>query len=362
MLLGFLPLAHADSIEAVLDRFEGFIRRANSLSVSVKLKVEGSTAEGDGTFSFKRPNNVAFRMKWGPSDYQFAANSAGGIEVEHSEKRYREYSPIPEFGMPESGMSPTPSFGFPTVLLIGDLRKAIPADAKYTHEGSRKLGGVSVETVSGAFETMAGAGKVTASIDGSGRLVHMRIWRSGTGGESALELAFSKYVVNGAAPMGVFSNKLPLGYSPDALPHNSIPQQAGEKIDLSNLSPIGSGQKVDLRSKYGKSPLVLIVADAGCAPSTKLLGVVNAAMGEIRGLGGKVAIVWMEKRGAAPGGVEEFKEPSGDALARFGSPGTPLVCVVDASGTVGQVWYGFDATYAAQFRKELVAAVRRAKG
>jgi hypothetical protein len=355
MLLNYLLLVSQGPADAVLDKFAQFAKNATSISVDLEVKYSGSSVNGAGTFQFARPQRIRFDLTWHTSHYEFIASEKGTLELDHGSRTYHEREAEAGLSAPDSTLSWIPGYAYPRALIVGDLRQLVPPGAAFRliseQDGVHKVGCTFVSGMARAT--------LTASIDASGKLLSMAVDNPEGERPGKTEVFFKNYAVDKSIPADRFSLKLPLGYSPEFLPAQPVPVNFGEEADLSGLARVGSKQVADLRKVYGSSPLLVVFAGADCAPTKRFLAFLSESRKAVEDRGGKVAVVWWGNTSTSP--FDDYFDPKNEVHDRLFLPGTPTYFVVNAKGVVSQVWYGFDDSKPAQYRKELGEALDRAK-
>lgn len=357
MMLIFFALLSSAQVSDLLNDFERAMKNTRSLSADVVLKI-GSQATGSGTFVMERPMRQAYKMKIGAADYSFIQTEKAMLEIEHTQKTYREYLPADGLYLPDSGITTIPRFGFPVAFMRGSLRSLIPSNARFEPAQTLENGQTALTST---FSTPRGTYVVNARLDKEGRLVYASTAPKGSEESEAVSMTFSNFKINDKPAAAAFSMALPVGYVPDVLPMLGESLNVGDAAPLTGFGP-AKGGKGDLKAHVSGKPALLIIGPPDCEPTQKLIKSVAGYLPKITKAGGTAAVVWSSRGtwSGIPAGLREFVGSKESAADRFKAQASPFAVAIDKRGKITQVWVGFDPEKAAQYQEEILAALKGA--
>jgi len=341
-LLMPLPAHNADD---VLRRLAAFTSKAQSLSVDCKLSSTAANVPGVANLILVRPNQLRYSMKWQHIDYRFTANPSGSMDFEANSKRYDMQNGWSGLAVPRTEMAALSgaSLTFPFFLIDPSMKKYV---AGITLAGQSTIDGVTTDEVDGQVKSL----KLKVFIDSEGKPV--RYWYGGQG--VAVQSDFSNYRLNQQYPAETFSVNPPSGFRELTLPIENRPVGVGQKFQVDGWTS-SAGR---LSDQFSKKDTLVVVTDEGCEPSERSLSTLQnlQSAGEVN-----VVSITLSPKGVEPTGFEKFPtyyDPSGALIKQLQVPGTPLFYLVNKSGQIVKVWFGFDSDNGSTFEKNVDAALK----
>lgn len=343
-----LLVALALSSPGPLDRYFHLMDRSKSFQARFEARIDGRPERATGTFALKHPNRLKFVAYSGNSKYVYVAGPNRTVEYEASLQRYAEFATGPVVTPPESRVSGTADFWFPTILVLREQKQLRVPVGSLKVQGKSVVRGIDVEVVRAIHQGMA----FEFQIDAQGRLICC-VWPQNTGdGLLMVRFDFFDIVLNAQLQDKFFDISAPAGFNAVAAPRELHPLNAGDEFPdvwVDRLS-----KKVE--APWGSAGRTLIIA---ASPDDSAL---SKAQASIQQLKASVAVITMDSQGSpipALKSYRHFYDPSGRAYERLGVPGTPAFYVVDSSGRIVKFHLGFDprraADFVAEFRKALGA-------
>lgn len=339
-------------VDLALGRFAEYMRKADSLAVSLEASTSASPARGTGTLTYTRPERLAFTMKGPGVDYTWIVTEVGGVEIDRSSRKYDEMPRIGGLNVPMSRLSEVPSNTFPVPIILGDLRAILPDTASYKLAGKQDIGGVSAEQLVSEFQTMVGRARVDAYLAPDGRLLRLSLTTSQGAGSFTRTLDLKGYKTNQPVSPSVFDLAIPSGFVPHALPKVERNTNVGFRPPLKGWKR--DGAEVDLRRMAAGKPMLLIVTAPDCEVSARAAKALDELAASSEKGGAAVLRLYTEPTNRS----EDIVDPDGRATLDLGIPGTPTIYLLDRTGEVSRMWYGYDAGEWANRRKDMQDALR----
>ena len=345
LLATLLMPAPANTADEVLRRLAAFTGRANSLSVECKLTSPLVNVPGTATMFFVRPNQLRYELKWQQIDYRFTANEHGSMDYEANSKKYDMQNGWSALAVPRTEMAAISgaSLTFPFFLVDPTMTKYV-SDVKLA--GHSTINGVEADELDSHIRSL----QIKVFVDGEGKPV--RYWYGHQNGGVQCDL--SDYQLNQSYPADFFSIDPPSGFQELSLPIEDRPVGVGQKFPADGWTS-SSGKLSDL---FSKKDSLVVVTDEGCEPSARSL----ATLQKIQNSGDmNVVSITLSPAGHEPAGFDKFPtyyDPSGVQVKALQVPGTPLFYLVNRSGQIVKVWFGFDADNADAFEKDVNATLR----
>lgn len=335
-----LLVALVMSGQSPLDRFFNRMDSAKSFQTNFVAKIDGRQETAKGTFAIRQPARLKFVAHSGPSKYVYAAGPHRTIEYESALKRAAEYAPSPVAAPPDSRVSGTADFWFPTILMLRERNQLRVPDRAITY-GKSAVGGRAVDVVRATNEGMI----FEFTIDSEGKLLSC-VWPQNTGdGVLAVRFEFNDIVFNAPLPESFFDLSAPAGFEAVAAPRELYPLNAGDEFP--NVWVNRATQRAE--NVWHASGNSLVVA-----ASTDEATIARAAP-FIKQLRAITTVITMDERGALISTLKEFRhlyDPTGRAYERLRAPGTPAFYVLDSEGRILKFQLGFDAKRSAEFLSE----------
>jgi hypothetical protein len=341
--------------QQVIARFSKFMSGMTTLSLDIKMKVPNGTGNGFGHLVLEKPNNLLYRMKYGHSDYTFAATETGIVEIERGNKTYAEWPTWDRLQMPVSRISDTLSLGFPPFFLWGNLNSKIFTSYDYVGRGS--IGAIQVDHIRGSGQDA----KVDLFIADDGHILRYALDLVRGQKHLQSELDFSNYVVNHAVASNTFVVKVPPGSHVYSLPTLSNPLEIGESFPAEGWFDAASRQRRSASEFYRDKPALFVAVSPDSEPSARTAG----SLGRLNGTSVNVVLISTLKGGGVPSalnGLPQLYDPAGSTLRSLRSPGCPMFYLVDTSGKINRLWLGFDPAKAGAFEREVQEALKNPAG
>jgi len=317
-----------------------FIGSAHTLSA--ELTLSSSAVPGTGTVKivYVRPNKLYYSMKWANMDYTFVGNERGTWNADGTAKMYDEF-PNWGFSYPYSEVSSAPALFIPGYLMDGTLNSE--QIVTLVPGGHATVNGAEVDKLQPASPEKKGE----LYVDHNGRPVRSVTYRNIT-----ITADVKSLVVNKPVADSVFGNNPPVGYKAYTVPLNTQPVRIGHRFPLGGWTPGGLSELV------GQKETLVLVTSPGCEPSARSAKVLEHIR-QARAVG--VAVVSLSPSGGAPAafaGFPKFFDPSGKMAEALNAPGTPLFYLLDKSGAVQKIWFGFDPDKAVAFEKDVLNSAK----
>ena len=305
---------------AANNKFFKLINDAKTFSVDIEITQDKNPVLGHGTLVVAKPGKLYYHLSWGKNEYTYAILNGEATEVDKANQVYDEYS-VPALIEPEAnGSDWVPSF-FPTVFI--SEQNLLPPN----------------------------------SFDADGHLLHYAI---GSGSATATKkniLRFSNFKTNEVYPDSKFV--LHPGPLMEAV---STPRPAPPlQIDsvLPNLKLVdAAGKPTDLLRSFKGKPCLVALLEPQCAPSVGAI----ALLKKLKDVGVVVLNDASTGKGLASTPLVTLHDPSGGLSKNLRAPMTPLFYLVDGSGKIANVWYGFDRDQPNKFEKQVSTAIAELKG
>ncbi len=313
-------------------RFEAFAKEHPSFKVQYKNTVQGKLAF-TGSVLVERPLRTLFEAKDEKTGSQFTAcnNQDEYSEFETNEKLYSEGPPNSGVGIRGSEISDAPG-SFPGLVFLSDLRRGLPKNAKV-------ILSTSGSQIYGSSENVTGKTEIWVDVNSEGEVPKIRIL--GSGGGHTLERTWT---LDYSFPTNInpaeFETKIPLGYEPNTLPEEGVPIQKGGSIPVDGWKDAHTGSTVNLLDVTKHDPFLLAILDDS-APS-------KLAALSLAKLGSQIPVEIVA--------AGQLTDPDGSRMKKLGAPGSPMFYLVDGTGKVRHLWFGFHRGDDATFRSEVVGA------
>ncbi len=309
-------------------RYDAFMKSHPSFVATVEASLNGHVV-GTGVTRVSRPARMRFDFTGSGIDYILSSTELGFIELDRVEKEYDEHPSTGGLRLFESRLSDATGF-FPTFLLPPSLKSLL---------GTQKP---TVTPVSGGDELMVviaspmGSTELRLVVDPEGRPA-----KFSSKGQSGLHSWRLLSFKPSSPDLSLFKVELPLGYVPFALPELPFPLQVGEEAPLTGWKR--AGKPFDLGEPQRGKARLLAVLGSDCPAS-------RAVRPSLAELAKSMPVLTI-----APG---EIVDPSGTLMKKLSPPGTPMFYLVGPDEKVTNLWFGFDATKAAEWTAQVKAAAK----
>lgn len=342
-MLTLLLLGQSTNIDAAAKRFEQFMAKADSLTVSYSVKVNGQTF-GDAVAVLDRPSRLKVTFKSIRGTFAFVANEEGGIEIDYNNQMYSAHPAVGRLYIPEMSVADPLNLAIARPLVSGKRDGIVQAGGKPTLTPQAMVGNVATDEIYSKTSGMGGETELRANVDAQGRLMRFVRATKSDRGLLTVEFTMKSYLVGKPVPATEFSVRPPLGYSPDRLASADYGLPQAEMVPPIQLRPVAGGGSVTLKSLIaGKNTLVAVVD--GDFPANQ------AAMQSTRQIVRKIPNsrlivigIRRDAAGARSAGATYF-DPTGSQLAKLGLPGVPAFYLFDAKGKLAQMFFGFDGKW-----------------
>lgn len=295
-------------------RFRDFVGAQKSLSVHITLHRKDIPGDGAADLIMVSPDKIFFHLVWGREDYTYTVEAGRATEIDRGGKLYDEY-PVPYAGAPTANGSYWVLGFFPTVFV--DPNVILPEN----------------------------------SIDANGKITQYTV-RVGDP-PASVDLIFSDYKTGITVPESKFQISPPAGfvsYSTQDLPP---PLEIGQKLPNVTLSHAGSRDTNKLSEELsGKKSLVAILS-----PDSKPGIASIPTLREIKGA--RVVIVNLKPSGTGiqGGALPVLFDPQGGVEKALRAYRSPTFYLLDESGKITNVWYGFSRARKGLFAKQVKEAL-----
>jgi hypothetical protein len=351
MLLSLLLLLTPADADAVINRCDAFLRSAKTLSVRVEATTSGKLGKGVGSFTFRAPSEVAFKMKWGSEVYTYWGGAKGGLELEADSRAYDESIYSKASTGPLCRISDIATNGYPAMLLPGSLKRFLPEAGTKKVLGNEQIAGEPTDHLQISADGPSGKLEIDMWVRKDGALVKYGLSVASLGRTSKSSIVFTDYGVDKPLSAGTFVAAIPRGYMPHAFEDIPKPIEPGEVVPVTGWVDAVTGKPADL-AKGPSGKRLLVVVAANCKPSAR-------AIDAVRELSSSVP-VWVlnttktPSKAWAQSGLRLCHDPTGKNLAKLSAPGTPFFILIDAKGVVQRLWYGFEVNAAQAFKKDVL--------
>jgi hypothetical protein len=301
------------------NKFRKLMTDAKTLSVDFEVHQAGNPVPGHGNLTLVKPYKLYYHLVWGPEDYTYTIHNGMATEIDKNNKVYDEYG-VPGWFAPEANGSDWMSSYFPAVFISDQV--LLPPNC----------------------------------FDASGHVAKYGIASGDQEAPKRNVLTFSNYKFDAAVPDSKFTVPVPAGLSAFSTPRNAPPLQIGEA--LPNLHLIdSSGRPQDLIRALGGKPALVALLDQHCSPSMASIPLLKETKGVpvivLNGGGGK---------GLNTAPLTSYFDPAGTIPHALRAPMTPLYYLVDGTGKITNVWYGYDRDDPSKFSKQISEAVAEMHG
>lgn len=346
------------SPETVMARFKKFMDAHPSFSVDFQVTINNTPTKGNGHLVIRKPNRQIFTMAYGNEGFQLRQDPTGTLELETNLKRYVIYAPEPGLATSALAVSGLYKYTYPVPFWVGDLGKFLGKGAKYSLKAPETINGVVTDHLYAENRTPESGVKLDAYLDAQGRLMRMKLDRF-FGDESFQQLFnFTKYVLKPTETDAAFVPIPPAGTSPLTLDSRPYPLQIGEKMPIQALS---QGERLTNAALPGSGPTMIVFTYADCdvaSGAESTLRKLSALMASKHGT--LVEVISSESRPAL--GSRDPKRPivwdKNHRLDHLFKPqGSPTFYLALNSGTVENLWFGFDRDHPAGFLAQVAEAL-----
>lgn len=344
-MLALLLLGQAPTPEAVLKRFDQYMASADTLSVTVKTKFNGS-ALGTGVIRIDRPTRFSASVATPNGVQSITFTEAGVLEVNQGTKYYAEHPMIGRLYNPEFKVTQAVQYSIPQMILRGSAQGSFPKETNPKVATKVMLNGIATDQITGKMSGMGGTSELRANFDSAGRLLKFYSKIVSPQGTLLIEQDLSAYVANAKFAADQFSIRKPIGYVPYELDRAGFGIPQGETMPSVSLKATDSGQSASLKSLMSGKNALIVIADPEFHANSEMFKSIQQISKKIPDY---KLIVISSKRDAASGkklGVTgSYFDPTGAQLERLMVPGAPAMYLVDKKGKVAQMFFGFDGEW-----------------
>ena len=356
LTLLFLIQGQAASPAAVLNRFEQFVKGADPLTVVYSVKAN-QVSYGNMTLYIDRPNRLRATLKASQGTLDYVLNESGALEINRPAQMYAQHPPIGRLYLPSFKVVGAMSYAISNAVILGVKDAVAMPNGKPTVKSKVMVGGVATDEVSTRTAGMGGDTLMKSYIDAKGRL--MRYWLKTVTPSGMLEIDYTmtSYSVGKPIPANVFSTSLPIGFSPFGLARADFGIPQGDPMPDIQLQRVSGGGSVSLKSLYRGKNALIVVSDPEYPANGEMLRSVRETMKQIPNA--ELIVIGMRKDASsarAIGGDGAYFDPTGLQLNKLAVPGAPTFYLVRSSGTLAQMFFGFDGKW-----EELDKAIARLK-
>jgi hypothetical protein len=344
-MLTLLLLAQAQSVNPILNRFEQFVKNADTLAVSYSVKIGGKPY---GTMDLKidRPNRLKAVLKTKEGNLVYVINEGGAMEINHPAQMYAVHPPIGRLFLPPLKVVEPMTYTISQALVTGFKEAIAQPNGKPTVTSNAMVGNVATDEIYTRTSGMGGDTQMKSNIDSQGRLMRYWVKSAGPGGSVEIELVMGNYVVGKPIPASVFSTALPLGYSPYGLARADFGLPQGSPVPNVRLKSVSGGGSVTLKSLLGGKPTMVVLTDPEFPDNVAMLRSTRELIKQIPN--SRLVVVGMRKDAAsakAVGGPNAYFDPTGMDIQLLAAPGAPTFYLFRSNGTLAQMLFGFDGKW-----------------
>lgn len=344
-MLALLLLGQAPTPEAVLKRFDQYMASADTLSVTVKVKVNG-VALGTGVIRIDRPTRLSASIATPHGIESMIFSETGVLEVHQGSKFYSEHPSIGRLYNPEYKVTRALAFTVPQLIFRGSAAGAFPKESNPKVTSKVMVSGIPTDQIIAKSSSVGGSNEVRANFDSTGRLLKLYSKIVSQEGTRIVEQDLSNYVANPKFAANQFSIKKPNGYVPYELDRagSGIPQ--GEVIPSVDLMSSDSGRSSSLKSLMAGKNTLVVVSDFEFQANSEMFRSIKQISKKIPDFN---LVVISAKRDAGSakklGVTNTYFDPTGVQLDKLMVPGAPAMYLVDKKGKVAQMFFGFDGEW-----------------
>lgn len=343
-MLALLLLGQAPTPEAILKRFDQYMARADTLSVTVKTKFNG-TPIGTGAIKIDRPARFSASVATPSGVQSITFNETGVLEVNQGEKFYAEHPSIGRFYNAEFKVTRAVQYSIPQMIFRGSAQGMFPKESNPKVAVKVMLNGIPTDQITAKMSGMGVTSEMKANFDSAGRLVKFYSKVVSQQGTLITEQDLSAYVVNAKFAANQFSIKKPIGYVPYELDRAGFGIPQGEAMPSVNLKS-DSGQSTTLSSLVAGKNALVVIADPEFHANSEMFKSIQQISKKIPDY--KLIVISARRdAGSAKklGVTSAYFDPTGAQLEKLMVPGTPAMYLVDKKGKVAQMFFGFDGEW-----------------
>lgn len=333
-----------------VERLEKYLS-AKEGSVEFTITSPQFEGAGKGSFRWRKPGEQAFAIEWSPSSAAFVQSPGGAIEIDRVDRTYLEFPGRATLAPPPSIVTPLPGLTYPMILFAGGLGKGLPPTTKFTPGPKETIGDIQADRVDAHFTDGQVTVEAQAYIATDGRLLRYREKSTSPGGVRELTWTFSNWNLAPTFPAATFARTVPDGYVPFSLAYPEPPVEIGDQAPFGSWTDARSGKPLAVdRLAKGKWTLVGFF-DREDASRAALAAWPRLAAGF-------VSVAVLDGGGVIPSAGTAVRD-SGAIARRWRIPGYPFFALVDPSGKIALLSFGFSPADEAALRKALVDAKGR---
>lgn len=358
-MLTLLLLGQSPSAEAVINRYDQFLKKTNTVSVTVKGRVNGRSF-GTGALKVARPDRCSLVVKLQGGDATFVLNGERGLEIDHPNLTYEEWDAYGKNYVPQFQLGTVLNFASPASLIQGSSRGMLPQGVPWQVKPKVTVNGVVTDMVSGKAKTEDGTIEVKAWIDASGKLIKFSSNSQSGRGILLVEQELSNYVINQKIPDTVFSTKWPVGYTPHRLHRGDFGLHQAEPVPNVELRKASNNEKVTLSSLISGANTMVVLTDPEFPSNAAMLKSVRELSSKIPDFRMVVVSVKRDVASAQKIGVSDiYFDPTGASIKKLGVPGSPTMLLIDKKGKLAQMFMGFDGSW--EELDQVIEALKKGK-
>lgn len=319
-------------------------------------------------FTVGTPKRVGFNAMWIAEDHKrilYDADPVGGHdivtvgpegyrEVDHRTRTYDESPGPASASQLQSRMSRIVETS-PIWLMVGDLHRLVFQGTTPVWAGKETVSGISCDLIRDSFTGRMGRASLELCIAPSGLVYRMYRVQLTPQGEVEMQWIFRDYKPLVSPVPAMFANPIPDGFLPYSLPDHDYPTEVGRKLNLSGWVDSATGAKW----KAPASRLLFVLTSRESAPSGRALRALTRWKTELSARHITVAVASDASSADLAGG--HLYNPDGRSLLALDAPATPLFVLLDATGTIANLWMGFDPAREAAMHSDLVKAAAALK-
>jgi hypothetical protein len=344
-MLTLLLFGQAPTAEAILKRFDQYMKRADSLAITLKARVNGQSI-GEGYMKLDRPGRMHLSVKLRGSELAFILNEQEGLELDRGHQAYANHPTYGQLFIPEFKLSQVLNYASPSFLIRGSSRGMFPPDLKPQVTPKVMVNGVSTDILSAKQNGPMGETEMKYWFDSAGRLVKFYSRSASPQGTLVVEHDYSGYTMNPKFASTEFSTKLHLGYMPFSLAQAGYGIPQGEQVPNIQLKNANSGAQTNLTSLTSGANTLVLFADPDFPSNTALLASLKDVVKKVPD--SRLIVVGLRRDVASAkkiGASEVYYDPTGTQLVKMAIPAGPTILLIDKKGKLAQMFMGFDGTW-----------------
>ena len=348
-----LLLLKDGSVDAILKRCTVTMRGMTRYEVQSTSTLNGQSVKG--LLVLDSQARLIYRATQGANSYTLSITPAGYREVEQASRMYEDFDYPGRVRLYASRLSPLFKT-LPNWLLGVNPSRLFPANSPVKVVGTETIDGKTCDKLQATSSGPMGSGVYDLSVAQSGLIYRYHSRVQTPNGLDEKEWTLSGYRTLSSFSPTEFSNPIPDGFVPFALPDHYGPVEIGKPLYLRGW--FASKTKQPWNPKSGQAVL-FVLTGADSLPCKRAVKALTGWASQIKSKGVDLAIGIDEVNQADAKGF--LYDPDKRSLKEMGAPSTPMFYLVDGKGVVRNLWMGFDNDKADKFLSDLLAAIASLK-